>query len=68
MLQLLGEMQDTKLRTNACFFSVGTTVSGKASQLNTALKLLRVEQECGEHVSNTIMDNATINAFEEIDQ
>ena len=67
-LQLLSQMQDTELQLNTCRHRVGITVSGKASQWNTALKSFNEEKESDEHAGNVTMDNATMNACEKEDQ
>ena len=63
-LQLLSQMQDTELQLNTCHHHVRITVSGNASQWNTALKSFNAEKKCDEHASNVTMDNATMNACE----
>ena len=61
-------MQDTEVRKNVCYYSVAITTSGKASQWNMALKLLKEEKEDDGEVSNTIMDDTMCNACEKADQ
>merc|ERR1719383_228990 len=63
-LQLLGQMQGARLKADACSYSAAITASGKASHWSTALKLLKEAKECGGHVSNMIVVNATISACE----
>merc|ERR1712136_39068 len=59
-----GQMQGARLKADACSYSAAITASGKASHWSTALKLLKEAKECGGHVSNMIVVNATISACE----